>query len=207
MTTEEAVGASANGQTRTRKSVFGWIERIVDYVNRAALYIGGIAVLGMAGVTIVDVIMRNFVGTQLPGTLAMVTYWFMPVLSFCAMGAAYVLKAHIRVSLLGERAGTRLRWFIEMFADLVTVIVVVMIGVYTLENADQSFLRGQGDSAYPWVVLGPPKLFVAIAFLLYGITTFIGMIRNTITLITGSDADESDVLDDFMPEHVEERQL
>jgi len=82
----------------TRCDVTGrQIEVIVDRAVQAGGLLGGLAITLMMVHVTVDVVARKLFGAPLPGTLAIVTYYYMVLIAFAPLAAVERVRGHIGI--------------------------------------------------------------------------------------------------------------
>lgn len=106
------------------------IGRSLSLLSKLALLIGAICVALMMLHVTADVAGRYLFGSPLPGTIAMVSNYYMVILTFIALGVAAEKRAHISVEVFSDLLPPRARKVLVVFAELVTgaVIIALMIG-------------------------------------------------------------------------------
>lgn len=124
----------------------------------ATHYVAGAALLGILFLTVADIIGRSAFRRPVPGTVEM-TGMILVVVVFMAVAHSEDMGDHITIDLLYERAGTRLRLFLDVFADLLTIAVVGLLS-YQLY---QFTLRNQASGAETPVLDLPVWPFVLVA--------------------------------------------
>lgn len=132
----------------------GWLRGL----NVATHYVAGAALLGILFLTVADIIGRSAFRRPVPGTVEM-TGMILVVVVFMAVAHSEDMGDHITIDLLYERAGTRLRLFLDVFADLLTIAVVGLLS-YQLY---QFTLRNQASGAETPVLDLPVWPFVLVA--------------------------------------------
>lgn len=124
----------------------------------ATHYVAGAALLGILFLTVADIIGRSALRRPVPGTVEM-TGMILVVVVFMAVAHSEDMGDHITIDLLYERAGNRLRLFLDVFADLLTIAVVGLLS-YQLY---QFTLRNQASGAETPVLDLPVWPFVLVA--------------------------------------------
>lgn len=124
----------------------------------ATHYVAGAALLGILFLTVADIIGRSAIRRPVPGTVEM-TGMILVVVVFMAVAHSEDMGDHITIDLLYERAGNRLRLFLDVFADVLTIAVVALLS-YQLY---QFTLRNQASGAETPVLDLPVWPFVLVA--------------------------------------------
>lgn len=106
------------------------IGRFLAFLSSQAMLLGAICVALMMLHVTADVAGRYLFNAPLPGTIALVSNYYMVFLTFIALGVAAEKRAHISVEIFSDLLPSRARLSLGVFAELVTaaVIIVVMIG-------------------------------------------------------------------------------
>ncbi|MGL1834837.1 TRAP transporter small permease [Rhodocyclaceae bacterium SMB388] len=142
---------------------------VLNFLYRA---VGGLAAIGMVGTLffVATGIVSRPLGIYLRGTDAYAGYT-MAACGFLALAYTFKHGEHIRVSLLLERLGARMRLVAEWFSLLVGVAITGTLAFYTARMAWFSYEfgdRSQGIDATPlWMpqmlmVLGTVVFFIAL---------------------------------------------
>lgn len=100
--------------------------RLLGLLSKALSYIGGLAILAMMGVTIVDIAMRNVFGTAIFGTYDFVLAMLV-VSVFAGMAEAFRQEAHIKVDLIDGIASPRLRRAVIALALVLTSTALLLL--------------------------------------------------------------------------------
>lgn len=135
---------------------------VIDAITRAGAVIVGLALLILLLTTVVDVAMRNAIGTPLPGSLAMVTYWWMPTIGIIGLGYIHLRNEQIVMTLLAENASERALRRLEIVVDVLVFGLVVLLLVVSWESAMEHFGYLSADSTHKWLPIWPGR-FVLVA--------------------------------------------
>jgi TRAP-type C4-dicarboxylate transport system permease small subunit len=103
------------------------IGRFLSFLSKQALLLGAICVALMMLHVTADVIGRYVFNSPLPGTIPIVANYYMVILTFIALGVAAEKKAHISVEIFVGMLPPRPRHWTSVFAEVVTVAVVIVL--------------------------------------------------------------------------------
>lgn len=132
-----------------------WHARIVDAVV-------GVLILGLMLHVFIDVVLRNFFGITLQATTDYVTYWWMAPLTLLAFTSAEYAREHIIVDGLTSWFGSGAKRVFRWIADVLTIVVVALIGWFGLTDAIHQSQTGEYSGA-TGVLIWPPRFIVPVA--------------------------------------------
>ena len=144
--------------------------RVLDGLYVVGAVAGGICLLAIAGLVIVQVIAR-WLGLPLAGMTELAGY-AMAGSFFLPLAYAFRAAAHIRITLLIDRLGGASRWLAELLALAVGLGLAGYLAVFMVRMVHVSYLIGdlsQGADATPlWIpqtgmAAGAVLLAVALA--------------------------------------------
>ncbi len=134
------------------------LRRLLTWPNRAALAVGGLALVAMMALTATDVVLRNAFSIVVPGSLELNGLLTMLVV-LAAVGTVELEKNHVQVDLLLRRMPQVLRQP-SIAGGLLLALAIVTITVVRVVG-QAMYLRGNGIVS---AVLGLPEWpFVLIA--------------------------------------------
>lgn len=132
--------AAENDMPAPRPSLARTAERIIAIPSRAAIYVGAVALLGMMGLTVADVVLRNLFSVVVPGGMEM-TGLLMILVALSTLAAVELEGGHIRVDLVLQalpefaRAPTIAGGLLLTCATMVVTGVMIWAqAVYLYEN-------------------------------------------------------------------------
>lgn len=135
--------------------------RAVEYVARLVRAIGTVAACLLLPAQLA-VSTSYVVGRQIwafPGTAMQELEWhFFMTLVFLTLGLAYLDDRHVRIDVLRDRFGPRLKAWIEVVGVVVALVPFCVVVIYLGSRAAwQSFLVGEASHAalglpYRWIV-------------------------------------------------------
>ncbi|MDX5358315.1 MAG: TRAP transporter small permease [Rhodobacterales bacterium] len=103
------------------------IWRAVTGVTRLGTILGGIAIALMMVHVSLDVLFRHVFNSPLPGTLTMVTYYYMVIATFVPLAHAEAKRAHISVEVVTEMLPRRLQHHLQGWMYLATGAVLALL--------------------------------------------------------------------------------
>lgn len=128
--------------------------------------IGGVVVLIMAAQIVVDVVARNVYNHPLPGTLEMVSIWWMPCVAYLAMGYAQVKDEQIRVTLLFEKAKPSDVRMMNIVAEVLTGALIAWMFVLGLDRLTKSIQMTESALLADWILYWPGRLVCVLGLVL-----------------------------------------
>ncbi|HUG32749.1 MAG TPA: TRAP transporter small permease [Acidimicrobiia bacterium] len=131
-----------------------WIRRF----NRMTHFVAGAALTGILALTVVDITGRSAFRRPFPGTVEL-TSMILVVVVFLAVAHSEDMGDHITIDLIYERVSKRWKVFLDIFSDLLTMVVVALLS-YQLY---QFVLRNQSSGAETPVLDLPMWPFVLVA--------------------------------------------
>lgn len=126
------------------------IGRILAHITNVMTIIGGLAIALMMFHVTADVAGRYFFNAPIPGTITIVSYYYMIVAAFIPLAFAEEKDAHISVEVVTERLPQWLQNNLQRLALLCSMTVFGMLAWRTFEEAGRKFAMGasvvQGNS-------------------------------------------------------------
>ncbi|MGN0931667.1 TRAP transporter small permease [Falsigemmobacter intermedius] len=115
---------------------------IATRVTRLGTILGGIAIAMMMLHVSLDVLSRHLFNSPLPGTLTMVTYYYMIIATFVPLAHAEHKGAHISVEVLTERLPQRLQHHLQGWMYLATGCVTALLAWRSATDAMKAMRLG-----------------------------------------------------------------
>ncbi len=126
------------------------IGRFLSKITNVISLIGGLAIALMMFHITFDVVGRYFFNAPIPGTITIVSYYYMSIAAFIPLAFAEQKDAHISVEVITEHMPAWLRHNLERFAMLCSLTVFGFLAVRTFGEAQKKFSMGasivQGNS-------------------------------------------------------------
>lgn len=107
--------------------------RALSGASRAATVLGGLAIALMMLHVTGDVIMRYVFNSPLPGTLTVVTYYYMILATFLPLAFAERRQAHISVEIATDMMSRRVRHHLKGWIYLPTALIM---GLFAWRSLD-----------------------------------------------------------------------
>lgn len=114
---------------------------LIDMVARAGAVLGAAAILLMMVHVALDVVMRKLLGAPLPGTLAMVTNYYMVIAVFMPLALVERHRAHISVDVMMPILPARLGRCMRALSGLAAALFMALVA-----------WRGWTDAVRDWQV-------------------------------------------------------
>lgn len=146
-------------------------EKLFDRANLVPVLLSGAAVTLMMLHVCIDVVGKYLFNAPAPGTITIVTEYYMPVLTFLPLAFVHRRNAHISVEVLTQRFPARLQYHIYHWGLLIVVAVFALLTWTTWGEAGkkyalQTFMVEQGYQVPTW----PGHFFPPIG---YGLMTLL----------------------------------
>ena len=160
-----------------------WISKQLDRVIIRFGQIAAWLVLPLIGVTVFDVVTRRFFVLGSTRLQEMEWHFHAALLMLC-LGYGYLKDVHVRVELVRERRGSRLKAWIELVGCVLFLLPYTFLILYTgFDFVEVSFLQDEVSPSmsglpYRWAI----KSTVIIGFLLVGAAGFSVLIRQVLCL-------------------------
>jgi len=126
------------------------IGRFLSKVTNLISIVGGLAIALMMFHITFDVVGRYFFNTPIPGTITIVSYYYMSIAAFIPLAFAEQKDAHISVEVITEHMPAWMRHNLERLAMLCSLTVFGFLAVRTFGEAQKKFEMGasivQGNS-------------------------------------------------------------
>jgi TRAP-type C4-dicarboxylate transport system permease small subunit len=136
--------------------------RVIDRINRILVSVAAAVTIVLMLHMVVDVAGRYLANRPIAGTLEYVTFWWMPLIVFLALGWAQYRSEHINVTLLTETLPDRARRVAETIADGISIVVVIILAVFAFQGAEHSFAISEAALGTATVLIWPTKFVVVL---------------------------------------------
>lgn len=150
-----------------------------------ALVVGGIVVLMMLHVT-AEVLVRVGFDMHIPGTMEVVTYYYMVAAVFMGIFACTTEDGHIRVDVLAQFLKGKVRLVVEVFGLIVTAVYFAIFSYGLYLQAVKSWARSETVDAIFLELPVWPSRWVAVA----GIALSVLSVLYLFSFVWGSRLDE-----------------
>lgn len=140
-----------------------WV-RAVDRFTTGLVWVVGALVVLMALNIIIDVVGRNVLNMSIYGTTELVSFVWMPGIACLALGYAQFRNEHIRVTLLLENLSPRAERVLDVFAELVALLLAVWIIQLCWYEFTDSRALGETATGLTWLPKWPGRLCLVLAY-------------------------------------------
>lgn len=171
-----------------------WLDRILGGLHvaaRAALIIGGAAMLLSAFMITADVIMRRILGLSTWGADEL-SYYAMAISSSWAFAYAMLVKAHIRIDLITSRLDLRLRSVCNVIALLGMGLFALAACQAILHDVTRSWSRGTTSITALETPLWIPQGLWLAGFAFFALTVFVLLVRVIVALMLERDLEAAE---------------
>jgi TRAP-type C4-dicarboxylate transport system permease small subunit len=151
------------------------VEKITDWFIRVLRIAGGLALVGMMMLTVVDVILRRVFNSPIFGSVDIVGFMAVIVLA-CAMPYTHSQRGHVGVNLLVQRLSSRTQAAIDSITSLISLVLFAIITWQMWLYAQEFARKGEVSMAieipkYPFVY------FVSVCFGILTLAILIDVVR------------------------------
>jgi TRAP-type C4-dicarboxylate transport system permease small subunit len=138
----------------------------IDKIGYAAGYLGGWVLLGIIGLTMVEVITRYVLNNPL---ILCDEFGGYSLFAITFLGLAYCgrEKGHIRITFIVERISKKTASRLRIFTLVLALIFVSVAAKVSWEFLVKSFVRGIRSNSWLMTPLGWPQLAMPIGFTLF----------------------------------------
>ncbi len=148
-------------------------------------YVAGLALMGMLFLTVADITGRSAFRNPVPGTVE-VTSLVLVLVVFLGLAHSEDEGDHITVDLIYERVGPRFRLVLDVFADIIGVIVLGYMAFQLYHFGLRQQVTGAETPVLEWAVW--PFVFVAaVGSALYGLSTAMKLVMRALGEEGGED--------------------
>lgn len=150
------------------------IGRILARITNAVSILGGLAIALMMFHITFDVIGRYVFNTPIPGTITIVSYYYMSIAAFVPLAFAEQKDAHISVEVITELMPAWIRNNLERLAFLCSLTVFGFLALRSFGEAQRKFDMGasvvQGSAditiwvTYYMLPLGAALMFLVVLY-------------------------------------------
>ena len=154
------------------------LERLLTPVNGLFAWLSGIAVAVMMVHVCADVFAKFVLLAPVPGTITIVTEYYMPLLTFLPLAFVQQRRGHISVEVLTTRFSKRVQHHLYFWTLLFAVVVFALLAYVTFGEAVKKMELGKFQMEQDVKVLTwPGQYFPAIGYgliALFMLLQFIG---------------------------------
>lgn len=141
--------------------------RAANKITKLLLAVGSLACLVMAVQVTADVTARAALNQPIPGTLEIVSSWWMPLIVFLAVGAAQSADEHIRVTVLTGALPPRAKKVADLGALVLSGLMIAGVTYFAYESARDSIEIGETVAGTVAAPLWPIKVAALVGLAVY----------------------------------------
>ena len=141
------------------------LARLLDKITDLSIVVGGVVITLMMIHIVADIFGRFVLSWPLPGTIGIVSHYYMLVAAFIPLAYAERINAHIAVEVIYDTMPARVRSGAQIITLLLTTAVIALMTAKTWETAVEKYQIGaksiQGNSVitiWPGYFLVPAGL-------------------------------------------------
>lgn len=152
----------------------GWVR----IINRLSVVAGWFGALGCALLVInilIDVASRAVWGSSVPGTLDLVTYWWMPFVALFPLALAEIRGEHIAVDALNGNLSPRHRKVAIGLVTAVALLFAIVLTYYSYLAAGDSIAKQESALTAQWLPVWPVKVLASAALTIFTLQMFATM--------------------------------
>jgi TRAP-type C4-dicarboxylate transport system permease small subunit len=151
-------------------------------LNSIPVLLSGAAVIAMMLHVCADVIGKYLFNAPVPGTITIVTDYYMPIVTFLPLAYVHRLGSHISVEVVTNLFSTRVQYHIHYFGMAISLMVFALLTFTTFEEALKkytinTFMMEQGIKIATW----PGQFFLPVG---YGLIALL-ILHELITYVLG----------------------
>jgi len=138
------------------------IKRLIDRLSSVLLVLGGIAMAVMMVNVAVDIVTRNLLRITVPGTLELVSYYYMVAVVFLPLAFVQRSRGHVMIELFTLWLPRRVNAFIDA---IVYLLGAIGLGLFTYAAFGKAiYMTGVNEMQFGVidVVVWPGRWFVPI---------------------------------------------
>ncbi|MDO9526058.1 MAG: TRAP transporter small permease [Gemmobacter sp.] len=154
----------------------------LDRLNAACAWLAGLAVALMMVHICADVIGKYLMNAPVPGTIAIVTQYYMPVLTFLPLAYVHHKRAHISVEVVTTRFSARLQRWLYVGALVIGCAIFGLMAQLAWGEAMSKYGIGTFALEQNWRIVTWPAYF--LPFVGYGLLA-IYMALQAVRYLTG----------------------
>ena len=149
------------------------IEKGVRWVAMALAVVAGIALLLMMVQTVVDILMKNFLGRPIEGNLEIMSVYHMVAIVFLPLAIVEMKHEHITVDLLVQLFPSGLRRLTDTLGYLVSGVFFAMLTYQTWLDAIKAFRIDEILMTSILITIWPAKFSLPIGFAAVMLASFL----------------------------------
>lgn len=139
----EATTSSSVSTEQHRHGRTGPLERVLDVVWTFYAVVGGLGVVGLLALVVVDVLLRYLANSGIAGANDMVSSWFMVTIAMAGVAVAQRAGGRIQVDFVADAVPARLRQVVDAVILLAVAGVGALFAWYGWEEALAKMASGE----------------------------------------------------------------
>lgn len=150
------------------------LTKLSDFLVKLLRIVGGVCLVGMMGLTCLDVILRKM-GHPIFGSLDIVGFMALIVLAG-AMPYTHQQKGHVGVSLLVQKLNPRKQAIVDAITSMVSLVLFALVSWQMLLYAQELYIKGDVSMAIQWPKY-PFIFIVAVCFAVLCLTILVDFLQ------------------------------
>ncbi|MCB4321560.1 TRAP transporter small permease [Alcaligenes sp. 13f] len=122
-------------------SLLRFLKKTTEWYSKIGFYFGCIVLVIMVGHVSIDVLARNLFKTSVPGTLEIVSNWYMVIVTFCPLAFLQLSKGHIVVDVATFHLNNRIKNLLDAIMSGFTFILTSIWFLSAIDLATRRTLQ------------------------------------------------------------------
>lgn len=142
------------------------LNRWLDKVDYFLMYISAGTIFLMMLWVFVDVLMRYFFNSPIPGTMEITGEYLLPIIAF--LGISYTQKhnGHVNVDLLYGKFSKGTKRIVGLFTNLVALLLFIILGINNFQEGLKYFARNVKSVGLLDYPLAPALMIISFGILI-----------------------------------------
>jgi TRAP-type C4-dicarboxylate transport system permease small subunit len=149
------------------------IEKAIRWIGLALAVVAGVALLLMMVQTVIDILMKNFLGRPIEGNLEIMSVYHMVAIVFLPLAIVELKHEHITVDLLVRLFPRRLRRITDTFGYLISGVFFAMLTYQTWLDAVKAFRIDEILMTSILITIWPAKFSLPFGFAVVMLASFL----------------------------------
>ena len=168
------------------------LERFLLRASEIFLYAGALATVVMMLNIVADVASRSILNIALPGTIELVSSWYMAGFVFLPIAHIQASRRHIYVELLTEPLPPRARRGFEVLGLILAAVIFFVVCIVSAEQSIRATRIAESWDAMSFQIpIWPTRWFVTLACGLAGLICLVQIVTDSWFVATGREMQEA----------------
>ena len=154
-------------------------EKSVNKIGTVLAFIGGVAIICMMGLIVIDVAMKYLLNNPIDGTTAIVAAYFMVALVFLPLAHVTLTSGHLFVELFTQKLSARSLRPLFTLNGLLILSYLLFLAIFTAIEAVRRTGEGEAwETAADLMAVWPSRWLLPIGLLAMGAVVIINLWRH-----------------------------